>query len=118
PVKANPVGNDTVVQALLDAGVDIPEPPKEISEGTVKNIPLTQAEQREYRKTAGDGISREVAAVLNHPAWASASAADRADEIKAIVEDARQAARDAVLERIGPDEAKRRVAATVATPAR
>ncbi|HEV8637892.1 MAG TPA: hypothetical protein VG370_27045, partial [Chloroflexota bacterium] len=104
----------TVTRALVEAGVALPAPPKTVSRGNVKNVPLTLAEQAEYRRITGDRISDLAQKYLDNPAWAAASREEKAAEMKALVRAARDAAELAVLEKMGVEEARQRVARTKA----
>lgn len=117
PVKANPIGDDSVLKALLDAGIDVPEPPKDVTLGKFKNVPLTQAEQRAYRRIAGDELSRVVRERVASDAFRTDTPQGRARRLQKDLDAARAKATRAVLDRMSDDELAKR-AATAATPAR
>lgn len=111
PVRASPERPSSVLRALREANVDIPEPPKTISNGDVKNLPLTAAEQRAYRTAAGRELSAYVEAYLASDKAATDSPARRAAVLKAYLDAARQKAEAEVLRGMGKDQLRERVRA-------
>lgn len=108
PLRISPEKNDTVVRALLDAGVDVPEPPKTVSDGAVRNLPLTQAEQRDYRRIQGEKLSGFVSAYLSGKGK-SDDPERRAATLKAYLEAARTAAEGEILKAMGNDQIRERM---------
>lgn len=109
--RVTPEQPSSVLAALRDADVGIPEPPTTVSRENVKDIPLTQAEQRAYRTRAGEELSRRVEKAIANPKWSQGSPADRKAFLEQQVRDARDKAEEAILASIGKDEIKRRLAA-------
>jgi hypothetical protein len=112
PLRGGKAKPTTVVRALVDLGLTIPDAPEKVTHGTLKNVPLTAAEQREYRRLAGEEISRVVQSRLDNPVWAEMTQAERAAQLRKDVEAARRATVVAVLERIGLDQIQQRIART------
>src|SRR5262245_4689489 len=103
---------DSVLAALRDADVGIPEPPKTVTHEDFKNVPLTETEQRAYRRAAGDEISARVTRYLASKVYQRHTAEQRAAVLKDQVEEARAAAALKALKTMGAAEAKNRIKAT------
>jgi hypothetical protein len=86
--------NDPVGEALLDAGVGMNKPKRTLSDGMGGERELTQAEFNRYEETAGRYIREDVAAAIAAPEWKLLDQREQKKEIKAIVRDARKAARE------------------------
>ncbi len=116
PLRTSPAKKDSVVRALLDAGVDIPEPPKTVSNGAVRNLPLTTAEQRDYRRITGEKLSAYVEKYLASDKGKADPPERRTATIQAYLDAARKGAEAQILGAMGNDQIERRLKA--ATPVR
>ena len=90
------------------AKVGIPEPPKSVSRGGVKNLPLTETERRAYRTIAGEKLSAYVQGHLDRGPSSETPEA-RAKRMAKYVEAARDAAEAEILRRMGPDQIRERL---------
>jgi hypothetical protein len=108
PLRVSPERPSSVLGALRAANIDVPAPPKTITRGRYKDIPLTEAEQRTFQRIAGDEISRVVGERVASEAFQSDTPAGRAKRLQQDVDKARQIARNQVTDAMSDEELERR----------
>jgi len=86
--------NDPVGKALLDAGVGMGRPNKTISDGMGGQRELSRKDFGAYQELAGRYIREDVRAVIENPEWEMLDRHEQKKKIRAIVRDARKAARE------------------------
>jgi hypothetical protein len=99
---------DTVLSALSRHKVGIPPPPKEVSLGKLKDVRLTEAEQRTFRRLAGDEISRVIGERITSDAFKTDTPEGRAERLRKDVEKAREKAKRTVLDAMSDEDLKSR----------
>jgi hypothetical protein len=108
PFRGGQAKESTVLRAMLDAGVNIGPPPEKVSIGKMKDIPLTAAEQREFRRIEGDEISRVIGERIASDAFKTDTPQGRATRLRKDVEKAREKAKRAVLDAMSDEDLKNR----------
>jgi hypothetical protein len=99
---------DSVLSALSRHKVGIPPPPKEVSIGKLKDIRLSEAEQRTFQRLAGDEISRVIGERIASDAFKTDTPEGRAERLRKDVEKAREKAKRIVLDAMSDEDLKSR----------
>lgn len=103
PLRISPIREDPVIATLLDAGIDIGNPPKEL-----RNARLTPEEQREFERIAGEFLRTQLPTVTSREAFRNASKEGQKKILQRVMQLARDRAEAQVLKGIGTQELIRR----------
>jgi hypothetical protein len=104
PIRSSAQRPSPVLQALLDNGVDVPEPPKD-----TRNVPLSEPERRQFNEAAGRQIESLVGRIIADPKFASLPPQSRKTVLQNAVQNARNVASAEALRSIGGEQVRSRL---------
>jgi hypothetical protein len=105
PLRVTEQQPNVALQELLKYGADVGNPPT-----SVRNVPLTPAEQRTVNEKAGPYIERNVAGVIASPDYQQADAQGKQRALSRAVQNARGQAGSELLQSLSETEINRRLA--------